>query len=151
MIRDGGETGHESNRYSHLGVRPPSSPCTPIDAILRGMFRWVLVLLVSLAPAVEAVSAPVTISAIEWARPRHGEAITRLPGLAGVVRDLLDSPEKRLLIHYPGGEEGMLWAEELRSWLVALGIDSSRIEMLPGTASPDAIELNIGESPNWQP
>ena len=45
----------------------------------------------------------------------------------------------------------MLWAEELRSWLVALGVDSSRIEMQPGTASPDAIELSLGESPEWQP
>ncbi len=115
------------------------------------MIRWILVLLISLAPVLQAASAAVTISAIEWARPRHGEAITRLPGLADMVRGLLESPDKRLFVHYPGGEEGMLWAEELRSWLVALGVDSSRIEMLPGTASPDAIELSLGESPEWQP
>ena len=115
------------------------------------MTRWLVILLISLSPVVQAANIPVTISAIEWARPRHGEAITRLPGLADIVHRLLESPEKRLFIHYPGGEEGMLWAEELRSWLVALGVDSSRIEMLPGTASPDAIELNIDESPDWQP
>lgn len=114
------------------------------------MLRWFLVLLLASAPIAQALSAPVTISAIEWARPRQGDAITRLPGLADMVRGLLDSPEKRLRVHYPGGEEGVLWAEELRSWLIALGVDSSRIEMLPGTASPDAIELNLGESPDWQ-
>ena len=119
--------------------------------MLRAMMRWVIVLLLSLSPLVQTLAAPITISAIEWARPRHGEAITRLQGLADMVRGLLESPDKRLFVHYPGGEEGMLWAEELRSWLVALGVDSSRIEMLPGTASPDAIELSLGESPEWQP
>ncbi len=115
------------------------------------MLRWLIILALCLLPVAQAASAPVTINAIEWARPRHGEAITHLPGLAALVRELLDSPRNRLFIHYPGGEEGMLWAEELRSWLVALGIDSSRIEMLPGTASPDQIALTLGELPDWQP
>ena len=93
------------------------------------MLRCSVVLFLLLSPVVQAASATVTISAIEWARPRHGEVIVRLGGLAELVRGVLESPERRVFIHYPGGEEGMLWAEELRSWLVALGIDSSRIEL----------------------
>ena len=115
------------------------------------MLRWPIILFLLLAPVAQAANPTVTISAIEWARPRHGEVITRLPGLPAVVRGLLESPERRIFIHYPGGEEGMLWAEELRSWLVALGIDSSRIELLPGTQNPDAIELSLGGSSGWQP
>ncbi len=115
------------------------------------MLRWLPLLLIALLPAWQALGAPVTISASEWARPRHGEVITRLPGLSELMQGLLASPRNRLYIHYPGGEEGVLWAEELRSWLVALGIDSSRIEMLPGTADPEMIELTLGESPDWQP
>ncbi len=122
-----------------------------IDAILPPMLKWPVVLFLLLAPVAQAANPTVTISAIEWARPRHGEVITRLPGLADVVQGLLESPEGRIFVHYPGGEEGMLWAEELRSWLVALGIDSSRIELLPGTQNPDAIELSLGESSGWQP
>ncbi len=115
------------------------------------MLRWSAVLFLLLPPVVQAASPTVSISAIEWARPRHGEVITRLGGLAELVRGVLESPERRIFVHYPGGEEGMLWAEELGSWLVALGIDSTRIELLPGTRHPDAIELSLGGSSGWQP
>ena len=117
----------------------------------RIMQNWVCFLLISLLLATPAASSDMSISAIEWARPRDGQAITQLPGLSDLVRQLLASGDNRLLVHYPGGEEGMLWAEEFRSWLVALGIDSTRIELLPGTSNPDAMELSLANSPGWRP
>ena len=117
----------------------------------RIMQNWACFLLVSLSLLSPAASSDVSISSIEWARPRDGQAITQLPGLSDLVRQLLASGENRLLVHYPGGEEGMLWAEEFRSWLVALGIDSARIELLPGTSNPDAMELSLANSPGWRP
>ena len=115
------------------------------------MRKWVCFLLVSSFLLAPAANSDVSISAMEWARPRDGQTITQLPGLSNLIRQLLASSKNRLLVHYPGGEEGMLWAEELRGWLVALGIDSSRIELLPGTSNPDAMVLSLTTSSGWQP
>lgn len=91
----------------------------------------------------EAMAAPVTISATEWARPRSGEALTALPALAESVQRLLQTPGATLEIRYPGGDEGSLWARELQAWLVALGIASARIELVAGGSHADAVELAV--------
>ena len=48
-----------------------------------------------------------------------------------------------LLIRYPGGEDGLLWAHELRSWLVALGIPLQDQELVAGSHQGDRIELEL--------
>lgn len=48
-----------------------------------------------------------------------------------------------LKIKYPGGDEGTLWVNELRSWLIALGLSSERIELIPGSAISTTIELEV--------
>jgi hypothetical protein len=83
------------------------------------------------------------ISALEWSQPRHGEWLVRQPALSGAVAALQQRPEAHLLIRYPGGDEGVLWAEELQAWLVALGIASSRIERIPGSGGADRIQLEV--------
>ena len=83
------------------------------------------------------------ISAEEWARPRDGHGLSRMAPVAGAVRELIASANGELLIRYPGGEEGVLWAQELRGWLVALGIASDRIETSPGSTRSDAVDLVI--------
>lgn len=83
------------------------------------------------------------ISALEWAQPRHGEWLVRQPVLASAVDQLQQQPQSLLQIRYPGGDEGVLWAEELQAWLVALGLPSSRIERVPGSSTADRIQLDI--------
>jgi hypothetical protein len=83
------------------------------------------------------------LSALEWAQPRHGEWLVRQPALVGAVTELQQYPGSHLLIRYPGGDEGVLWAEELQAWLVALGIASNRIERLPGSGAADRIQLEV--------
>jgi hypothetical protein len=83
------------------------------------------------------------ISAEEWTRPRHGEWLVQHPALGGAVLQLQQEPQSRLQLRYPGGDEGVLWAEELHSWLVALGIASSRIELVPGGSRADVIQLTL--------
>jgi hypothetical protein len=110
--------------------------------MMRALFATILLLV---AGAAGAASARV-ISAEEWARPRDGESLTHLEPLAAAVRDLMAADGSRLLIRYPGGEEGVLWAQELRAWLVALGVASSRIETSPGSARADAVDLWVHQS-----
>lgn len=94
-------------------------------------------------PIVAHGEAPWRISAQEWAQPRHGDWLVTQPALAGAIAELQQDPQSRLQVRYPGGDEGVLWAEELQSWLVALGVASSRIELAPGSSKADLIELNI--------
>ncbi len=114
------------------------------------MSKASLLLLLMLALNVPAAET-VVITSAEWARPRSGATLARMPGLVEVASGLLVARDGRILVRYPGGEEGVLWAEELRGWLVALGIASTQIELVPGTSRPDIIELELKTTPGWDP
>ena len=51
------------------------------------------------------------------------------PLLQHSVAELLDHPAARLLIHHGGSDESISQAEELRAWLIALAVDSKRIDL----------------------
>ncbi|MCW9024143.1 MAG: hypothetical protein OQK73_05630 [Gammaproteobacteria bacterium] len=96
-------------------------------------------------------SKPTTyeISAQHWAMPRQAESLTNLPPLASVINRFRNSPPgSHLLIRYPGGDEGSLWLNELQSWLVALGIGSKDMELVPGSSQQTVIELEVIENHN---
>ena len=114
--------------------------------ILPRMLRWFPTLLVLFFSAVALAQDPGWyVTADEWARPRTGEVLTGLPGVKQAVHELMDNPDAVLQIRYPGGDEGTLWASELMAWLTALGVGSERIETLPGSSRPDAIQLLISK------
>lgn len=92
------------------------------------------------APAGERVWL---LGADDWARPRDGAAMVQMPPLPEVIEAWEQQPGQRLIVRYPGGEEGLLWANELRSWLVALGIPSQHQELIAGSRQPDRIELEL--------
>lgn len=83
------------------------------------------------------------IELADWAQPRDGREVSRHPVLRAAVTPLLQNPEARLELRYPGGDEGSLRAGELRAWLVALGIEAERIGVAPGSSAPDRIDLDI--------
>jgi hypothetical protein len=118
------------------------SMCGISDTISGAMLKRIVPLLIPLLLSGTAVAESWQLSALEWSRPRHGEWLVRQPALAAAVT-ALQQPGTRLLIRYPGGDEGVLWAEELQAWLVALGIPSSRIERLPGSGGADRIQLEV--------
>lgn len=94
--------------------------------------RYKLLLLLVLSAAAVARAESLSMSAAEWAQPRNGDALIRHPVLAASVEQLIERPDSRLLLRYPGGDEGKLWVHELKAWLVALGVESTRIELRPG-------------------
>jgi hypothetical protein len=102
--------------------------------------RLILLLLVAQPVAAQTVWQ---LDAADWSRPRHGEWLAGHPPLVAAIDALQQSPDAVLQIRYPGGDEGVLWAEELQAWLVALGLESNRIETLPGSAAADAIQLEV--------
>ena len=107
------------------------------------MKRLLIPLILTAAPLLSQAAPLHTITAEEWAHPRGGEMLTQMEPLRDAVRQWMGQPASTLVIRYPGGEEGGLWAGELRSWLVALGITSNHIELWPGSSRPDAVELEV--------
>lgn len=88
------------------------------------------------------IAAPMRITAVDWARPRSGQSLVRLPGLSAALHGLEVSPGARLRIRHPGGEAGVLWAEELRAWLIALGLPAARLVLQAGSEA-DVIQLEV--------
>ena len=84
-----------------------------------------------------------TLDAADWARPRHGEWLVAHPPLVSAIEALQRQPDSVLQLRYPGGDEGQLWVGELQAWLVALGLESDRIESLPGSGAEGAIQLEV--------
>lgn len=88
------------------------------------------------------------ITAQHWAMPRQADTLIALPPLAKAVSLFRTMPGARLVIRYPGGDEGSLWLNELQSWLVALGIASKDMELVPGSSQQTVIELEVIENGN---
>ena len=59
------------------------------------------------------------------------------------MRSVIQNPTSVLVINHPGGDQGIWWAEELKGWLITLGMNSSRIELMPGSDRADMIYLSF--------
>ena len=109
------------------------------------MLKRTCILLLLFVPLAAQCAQSWDISASEWARPRHGDWLVRQSALAGAIEQLQQDPTARMQIHYPGGDEGVLWADELQAWLVALGVSSERIEQVPGSGSADRVQIRVSK------
>ena len=108
--------------------------------------RWGCALLLGLL-SIAAQAEEFILTQDEWARPRQGDTLVQMAPLRAAVQALNAAPGKRLLVHYPGGEEGGLWAHELRAWLIALGVSAQEIELVPGGADTLALRLQVVAAP----
>lgn len=99
--------------------------------------------LLIMSGALSADSRPWQLSADTWARPRDGQVVTQMQPLPDVVASWSEDPGQRLIIRYPGGEDGQLWAYELRSWLVSLGVPLGSQELVAGSEQTGQIEIEL--------
>lgn len=86
------------------------------------------------------------LGAADWARPRSGAALAGMAPLPSVVRAWSESENRDIAILHAGGEEGELWARELRDWLVALGIPGDRVRLVVGGVGPSSLILELRDS-----
>ncbi len=110
-----------------------------------------LIPLLFCVPAVTAGEARFTLSAGEWAVPRDADAVRAMPALREAVQALDAQPGARLRLRYPGGDEGTVWVNEVRAWLVSLGVSSARLELVPGAARGDVLALEVVMPPGGRP
>ncbi len=85
-----------------------------------------------------------SLSADDWARPRDGSTIPQFASVRSAVNYWESISNAALVIRYPGEDSGELWANELRDWLVSLGVPSDYISLTPGSQQADEIKLYIG-------
>ena len=83
------------------------------------------------------------LHANEWSVPKKATTLLAMPAIKNSMDKMKSNVQSRLQIKYPGGDEGTLWVNELRSWLVALGLSSKRIKLEPGSAISTTIELEV--------
>ena len=83
------------------------------------------------------------LHAKEWSVPKQTATLLAMPAVHKSMIKLQNDSNSTLKIKYPGGDEGTLWVNELRSWLVALGLSSKRIDLVPGSAISTTIELEV--------
>ena len=91
------------------------------------------------------VAAPVEteLHAEQWELSRNGERLLAIDGLAELVKQWSSDNRQKIELQYPGGEEGELWVHQLMDWLVALGIPSTSLVMVPGSGQGDIIRLRV--------
>lgn len=83
------------------------------------------------------------LSQQQWSIPKNVQSILNMSALRVVMPRLLGNEKQKLVIRYPGGEVGILWASELKGWLVSLGVASERIELQTGSLKPDELQLFV--------
>lgn len=83
------------------------------------------------------------VTAELWDRPRTAASVAAEEGVKRAVVAALSQPEARIVIHHPAGQEPALLAEELRSWLGALAVDTRRITLRGDLAAGAQLKLEV--------
>jgi hypothetical protein len=88
-----------------------------------------------------------SLDAETWARPRSGDTWLHNPTLVQALAAFERMPSGVIVLAHAPGDDGALWAEELRSWLVALGVPSAKIDVkVDDAASGVTLDVRAGAS-----
>ncbi len=86
----------------------------------------------------------VTLDAKSPPALRTGQEIARIAGLGRLLGSFRECSGERVVVRYPAGVHGALWAGKLRGWLVALGVPSVRIVFNPDLRpGDDSVTISI--------
>jgi len=97
------------------------------------------ILVATLAAAAQTFMVPPEL----WDRPRSGRAVLEQPAIRQAVNACLAQPGSRLIVRHATGQESLLAAEELRSWLVALAVEPGRISLRGDVTASEPLRLEI--------
>lgn len=78
-----------------------------------------------------------------WDRPRSGRAILEQPAIRQAVNASLVEPGSRLVVRHAPGQDALLAAEELRSWLIALAIEPGLIALRGGLNPAEPLKIEV--------
>ena len=98
---------------------------------------------VALAAAAQTFVVPPEL----WDRPRSGRAVLEQTAIRQAVNACLAQPGSRLIVRHATGQESLLAAEELRSWLVALAVEPGRISLRNDLKPSEPLKLEVIREP----
>jgi hypothetical protein len=81
-----------------------------------------------------------------WDRPRTGGAVLEQPAIREAVTTHLGQQGSRLVLHHGPTEESRLLAEELRAWLMALALESSRVTLQNDLKLAEPLRIEVREN-----
>ena len=84
-----------------------------------------------------------SLAAADWPPPRRAETLAKHRPLGDLVRAFDRRDTGVLRIRHAGGELDSRFAEQLRDALVALGVPTARIHLLPAAADADRLILEF--------
>ena len=108
---------------------------------MRAVFKLVL-MLAGVSPAASLAQAQ-EIPPELWDRPRSAADIAGHETIKRAVLAALAKPETRIVIHHAAGQEPLIQAEELRSWLGALAIDTRRVVLRSDLAAGTPLKIEV--------
>ena len=97
------------------------------------------VLVATLATAAQTFVVPPEL----WDRPRSGRVVLEQPAVRQAVNACLAQPGSRLIVRHAPGQESLLTAEELRSWLGALAVEPGRISLRGDLTASEPLRLEV--------
>lgn len=109
-----------------------------LAALILPLFLW--------SNVIQADDNIFVLTSEQWNVPRNESAILQMPALQQLMQAYKAKQQAQILVKYPGGDEGTLWASELRAWLISLGIASKNIELIPGARDVNTLELHLLEN-----
>lgn len=78
-----------------------------------------------------------------WDRPRSARTVLDQAVIRETVRQHLEQPGSRIVIHHGYGQPPLLQAEELRAWLMTLAVDAARISLLNDVKPNEALKIEV--------
>jgi hypothetical protein len=78
-----------------------------------------------------------------WDRPRSGGAVLAQPAVRQAIDTHLKTPGSRLVVRHGPTQESVLAAEELRAWLAALAVESSRIGLRNDLKPSEPLRIEV--------
>lgn len=95
----------------------------------------------SMSAAAESFVVPAEL----WLAPRSGQAVRDNAQLNKAFAAYFQLAQPRVRLHHHKRDESSAQAEELRGWLIALGIEAGRIELVEDSPT-DQLTLDITDS-----
>jgi hypothetical protein len=84
-----------------------------------------------------------SLSADLWASPRTAQSVSKMESVKHAVQSWQNDTQSKISILYPGGEEGVLWSNELKGWMISLGVPEQSMQVRSGSGVVDQIEISI--------
>lgn len=78
-----------------------------------------------------------------WDRPRSGRGVIEQPAVRQAVGAYLAQPGGRIVVRHGVGQEALLAAEELRTWLLALAVEPSRISLRNDLPATEPLRIEV--------